>query len=245
MSAQFSLSGLAPSRLQATAAAFGVGLMLSAALGSASAQSSEGGQRAAAPVLAASSSSLAKKPPVAAPKNAVAAKSGWPLLSAEQQRALQPLASTWDSLSEGQRRKWLEISRNYPSLSGADKARLHSRMSEWVALSAQERAKARLNFAATSELSKELTPAEKKAKWEAYQSLSPEEKKKFAESGAKTPQGAAPATRPVAQRKLTTLAPTNDSSVKPSKVVPSSRSDEASTVPTESTTLPPSANPQP
>lgn len=244
MSVQFNLPGLAPSKLQSTAAAFGVGLVLSAALGSASAQS-EGVQRAAAPVLAASSSSLAKKPPVAAPKTAVVPKAGWPLLSAEQQRALQPLASTWDSLSEGQRRKWLEISRSYPSLSGADKVRLHSRMSEWVGLSAQERASARLNFAATSELSKELTPAEKKAKWEAYQSLSPEEKKKLAESGAKTPQGAAPATRPVAQRKLTTLAPTNDSGVKPSKVVPPSRSDEASTVPAESTTLPPSANPQP
>jgi hypothetical protein len=244
MNAPLSLPGLAKSKVQATAAAFGVGLALLTSFGIASAQS-EGAQRAAAPVFAASSSSstLAKKIPVAAPKNAVAPKSGWLLLSAEQQRALQPLASTWDSLSEGQRRKWLEISRNYPSLSGADKARLHSRMSEWVALSAQARANARLNFAATSELSKELTPAEKKAKWEAYQSLSAEEKKKFAESGAKTPQGAAPATRPVAQRKLTTLAPANDAGVKPSKVVPPSRADETSTGPAESTNLSPAANP--
>ena len=46
---------------------------------------------------------------------------------------------------------------------------MHSRMNEWVAMSPQDRAAARLNFAKTKELSKQLTADEKKAKWETYQ----------------------------------------------------------------------------
>jgi hypothetical protein len=139
------------------------------------------------------------------------------LLTADQQRALQPLAQSWGSLSDGQQRKWLEISRNYPSLSSADKAKMHSRMSAWVALSPRERAEARLNFAATNELSKELSPLEKQAKWETYQSLSPEEKRKLAEAGVRPPVGAALPSRPVAQKKLATLPPA-DAAAKAPKI---------------------------
>lgn len=147
------------------------------------------------------------KPVPAKPQQTAQQKPGWSLLTGEQQRALQPLAQSWGSLSEGQRRKWLEISRNYPSLSNADKVKMHSRMSDWVALSPRERAEARLNFAATNELSKELSPQEKQAKWETYQSLSAEEKRKLAESGMRPPVGAALPSRPVAQKKLATLPP--------------------------------------
>jgi hypothetical protein len=164
-------------------------------------------------------------PPVplalAKPQQAAPAKSGWPLLTVDQQRALQPLAQSWGSLSDGQRRKWIEISRNYPSLSSADKAKMHSRMSAWVALSPRERAEARLNFAATSELSKELSPQEKQAKWETYQSLSPEEKRKLAEAGVRPPVGAALPSRPVAQKKLATLPPADTSAKAPKIATPS------------------------
>ena len=155
------------------------------------------------------------KPALAKPQLTTPAKSGWSLLTADQQRALQPLAQSWSSLSNGQQRKWLEISRNYPSLSAADKAKMHSRMSEWVALSPRERAEARLNFAATNELSKELSPQEKQAKWESYQSLSPEEKRKLAESGIRPPVGAALPSRPVAQKKLATLPPADTAAKAP------------------------------
>ena len=160
------------------------------------------------------------KPAAAKAPQTVPARSGWALLKADQQRALQPLAQTWGSLSEGQQRKWLEISRNYPSLSDADKAKMHSRMSEWVALSPRERAEARLNFAATHELSKELSPQEKQAKWESYQSLSPEEKRKLAEAGVRPPVGAALPSRPVAQKKLATLPPPDTSAKAPKIATP-------------------------
>jgi hypothetical protein len=75
-------------------------------------------------------------------------------------------------------------------------------MNEWVTLSPQQRAQARLNFARTKELSKQLTPEEKKAKWQTYQALSPEEKQKLAAKASPKPVGAATAVKPVAPQKL-------------------------------------------
>ena len=82
---------------------------------------------------------------------------------------------------------------------------MHSRMNEWVAMSPQQRAAARLNFAKTKELSKELSPVEKKAKWESYQALSPEEKLKLAATASPRPTGAATAVKPVEPQKLAVL----------------------------------------
>jgi hypothetical protein len=150
----------------------------------------------------------AAKPIPNKPATATPSKQDWALLTPAQQQALQPLAKSWASLSNGQKRKWLEISLNYPSLSPEDKAKMHSRMSEWAALSPRARAEARLNFASTNELSRQLSPQEKQAKWQAYQSLSNEEKRKLAESGVRPPVGAALPARPVPEKKLATIAPT-------------------------------------
>lgn len=127
-----------------------------------------------------------------------AARTGWAALTAEQQHALRPLAGAWPKLSEAQKRKWIALSRNYPRMTPDDQARLHSRMTEWVALSPQQRTQARLNFAET----KDLSADDKKAKWEAYQALPPEEKRKLA-AGAhpRTPPTAA-AIKPVPPQKL-------------------------------------------
>jgi hypothetical protein len=82
-------------------------------------------------------------------------------------------------------------------MSGAEQAKLHSRMTEWVALSPQQRTQARLNFGQTQQ----LAPADKKAQWEAYQQLSAEEKRKLAAKAPKAPSTAA-AVKPVAPEKL-------------------------------------------
>lgn len=133
----------------------------------------------------------------------VAPGPSWSELTPVQQQALKPLAMSWNtSLSQSQKRKWLEISKNYPSLSPEGQATMHSRMNEWVSLSPQQRAQARLNFGKTRELSKELTPDEKKAKWQAYQALSAEEKQKLAAKASPKPAGAATAVKPVAPQKL-------------------------------------------
>jgi hypothetical protein len=160
---------------------------------------------AQAPKPAVPASAIAKPPPV--PAKPVVAKPTWAELTPMQQQALKPLASSWDTVSEAQKRKWLEISKNYPSLSPEEQAVMHSRMNEWVTLSPQQRAQARLNFAKTKELSRQLTPEEKKAKWQTYQALSPEEKQKLAAKAPPKPTGAATAVKPVAPQKLASVPP--------------------------------------
>lgn len=157
----------------------------------------------AAPAKSATTpASGAKASPLAAVK-ASTSRPAWVELTPMQQQALKPLAGNWDTnISEPQKRKWLEVSKNYPSLPPEDQAVLHSRMNEWIALSPEQRAQARLNFAKTKELSKQLTPEEKKAKWQTYQALSPEEKQKLAAKASPKPAGAATAIKPVAPQKL-------------------------------------------
>lgn len=125
----------------------------------------------------------------------------WRELTSTQQQSLIPLASKWDILNETQKRKWIALSRNFPRMSGPEQAKLHSRMAEWVTLSPQQRTLARLNFGETQQIS----PDDKKAKWEAYQALPPEEKKKLAAgAAAKTPTTAA-AVKPVGPDKLAVI----------------------------------------
>ena len=151
---------------------------------------------------------------------AVGSGPNWSQLTPSQQQTLAPLASSWDTgMSEAQKRKWLEISKNYSGLTPQDQATLNSRMNEWVALSPQQRAQARLNFGKTKELSRQLTPEEKKAKWEAYQALSPEEKQKLAAKASPQPTGAATAVKPVAPQKLASV-PAQSASKPASKPAP-------------------------
>lgn len=162
--------------------------------------------QATAPAASASAP-IAAKPPVAASTKTAASGPSWADLTPLQQQTLKPLASSWNTISEPQKRKWLEISKNYPSLPPEGQATMHSRMNEWVTLSPQQRAQARLNFAKTKELSTQLTPEEKKAKWETYQALSAEEKQKLAAKASPKPTGAATAVKPVAPQKLAAVPP--------------------------------------
>lgn len=146
--------------------------------------------------------------PASAPVTDKTAASGsaWSELTPSQQQILAPLASNWNTgMSEAQKRKWLEISRNYSALSPEGQATLNSRMTEWIALSPQQRSQARLNFGKTKELSRQLTPEEKKTQWETYQALSPEEKQDLAAKASPKPKGAATAIKPVAPQKLVTV----------------------------------------
>jgi hypothetical protein len=123
--------------------------------------------------------------------------SGWNALNPAQKQSLLPLATSWGTLTESQRRKWLALTKNFASMSPADQATLHSRMTEWAALSPQQRSRARLNFGET----RQLPPTEKKAQWEAYQALSPEEKRRLAESRNTNSAGTATALKPVPPQK--------------------------------------------
>ena len=122
----------------------------------------------------------------------------WAELSPAQKQALEPLATNWSRLGEAHKRKWLAVSSNFPTMPPGEQARLHSRMAEWAALSPQQRTQARLNFAEAQAL-----PADdKRAKWEAYQALPPEEKKKLAAGAGKPVPPTAAAVQPVQPQKL-------------------------------------------
>lgn len=124
----------------------------------------------------------------------------WQELSAAQQQALSPLVQLWPSMTEPHKRKWLAVSQNFAQLSPDERATIQSRMREWAALTAQQRAAARLNFANAQQLLQE----DKRAKWEAYLALPDDAKQKLAAQHVKPVIGAAPAFKPVAAGKITT-----------------------------------------
>lgn len=150
----------------------------------------------------------AKSPAVTATQPA------WRELTSQQQLALKPLAAKWASLPDSNRRKWLAISKNYSSLPAAEQAKMHSRMAEWVSLSQRQRSEARLQYAQT----KQLSPAEKAANWQAYQALSVEERQKLAAKAAPKPVGAAPATKPVPPQKLAVVPVTRKTPSRTAKI---------------------------
>lgn len=136
----------------------------------------------------------------------------WAGLSNAQRQALKPLGPAWNSLGEGQRRKWIALSLNFEKMSPSEQQKLHQRMGEWVKLSARERSQARLNFAETER----LVSDDKQAKWEAYQALSEDERRKLAEQAPRRPvPGVATAVRPIPRQRLATMpvAPENQSTM--------------------------------
>lgn len=170
----------------------------------------------AAPVaIAQSAASPAPLRASSAPVKATPTKPLWVSLTADQRQALAPLAASWDTLPEGQKRKWIAMVINYGKMPPPEQARLHSRMSEWIALSPQQRVQARLNFGETQQLSGE----EKKAKWEAYQALPAEEKSRLAASAAARPPTTAAPVKPVAPQKLATMPKSSPELVRPPRIV--------------------------
>ncbi|NBX55369.1 MAG: DUF3106 domain-containing protein [Betaproteobacteria bacterium] len=134
----------------------------------------------------------------AANKPIAPTRPNWSELSASEQQALAPLKTQWQTISAAQKRKWLALAKNFATLSGEDRVKLHSRVQEWAQLSPQQRTQARLNFAETAQ----HTTDEKRAKWEAYQALSVEEKNKLAAASTAAPTGAATAVKKVPPHKL-------------------------------------------
>lgn len=142
----------------------------------------------------------------------------WMDLSETQQQALAPLAQLWPTMTEPHKRKWLAISQNFTQLTADEQSTVQGRMREWAALSPQQRAAARLNYADAQQLLQE----DKKAKWAAYQALTPEAKQKLAAQQNKPVVGAAPASKPVAATKLATPPAANNN-----KALPRIASDQA------------------
>lgn len=143
----------------------------------------------------------------------------WSSLTTAQKEALYPLANRWALLSEGQKRNWLNLAAGFHAMSPQEQAKMLARLTDWASLSAQQRSQARLNYAAAARL-----PADdRRARWEAYQALSEEEKKRLAAKAAPKPKGAATAIRPVSPKKLVRVPAATDAPpalLNPPKIVP-------------------------
>ena len=164
---------------------------------------------------------LAQTAPSASAAKATPSLPGRPLwmdLSDSQQQALAPLSQLWPTMTEPHKRKWLAISQNFSQLTTDEQNTVQGRMHAWAALSPQQRAAARLNFADAQQLLQD----DKKAKWAAYQALSPEAKQKLAAQQTKPSVGAAQAAKPVASAKLATPPSANNN-----KSLPRIASDQA------------------
>ena len=144
-------------------------------------------------VTAAPAASASVKKPESSPT--------WQSLSANQKTALAPLHKLWPEISEAQKRKWLALSVNFSDRSAEEQAKMQARMKDWAKLTPQQRALARLNFAEVQQ----VTLDERKIKWEAYLSLSSDERHELSKGHPPAPNSAAIATRPVPPQKLAVL----------------------------------------
>lgn len=112
----------------------------------------------------------------------------WRDLTPAQRVALRPLERDWPQIDAVRKRKWLEIASRYPTMSRADQERLQARMAQWARMSADERRIARLNYREFRDFSAE----QRLDRWQAYQSLSEEERQRLAKEAQQARKAAGP-----------------------------------------------------
>lgn len=94
----------------------------------------------------------------------------WVKLSAIEQRTLEPLKSTWSTLTAEQQDKWRLVVNRFQAKPPHVQRRLAARVVEWARFTPEQRAHARLNFL---ELAKHYSPRQRKQQWLAFQKAKP------------------------------------------------------------------------
>lgn len=118
----------------------------------------------------------------------------WNSLTAAQKQVLAPLQRDWSSIEPARRQKWLEVAARYPQMPQDERERLQARMSEWARMTPAQRGAARQQFQEARRVSDE----ERQARWQAYQSLPPEERDRLAERAKPAARAKAAEARAVA-----------------------------------------------
>lgn len=117
----------------------------------------------------------------------------WRDLKPTQQALLKPLEQDWSRIESPQKQKWLQVAEGFPKMSAAEQGRVQARMADWAKLTPEERGRARMNFQEATQVPSQ----DRQARWDAYQALSPEQKRQLAARAAT----AAPASAAEASRK--------------------------------------------
>ncbi len=108
----------------------------------------------------------------------VAAEQGprWHSLTAAQRNALTPLQRDWPSIDLARKQKWIEVASVYQTMSAPERERVQQRMNDWAQMTPAERGRARLQFQET----RQLPAQDRQARWDAYQALGDDERKRLA-----------------------------------------------------------------
>ncbi len=165
----------------------------------------------ALPSLAQTTPSAAKGVPPAAAEGVT-----WGALNASQQRALRPLEAEWGRIDSPRRSKWLEIADRFPAMSPAQQARVQTRMTEWAKLTPRERGQARMNFREAQQ----VPTQERKAKWEEYNALPPEQRKQLAAKAVPPARKPGNETTADSSSQKTNVVPNSSYAPKPKPVAP-------------------------
>lgn len=104
----------------------------------------------------------------------------WSSLSPAQQNALRPLQQEWNSIEGNRKTKWIEVADRLPSMSPDERTRVQARMSDWARMTPRERGQARLNY----KEAQQLPATDRKARWEAYKALPPDQQRELAARAA-------------------------------------------------------------
>ncbi len=137
----------------------------------------------------------------------------WSELTPKQQALLAPLERDWSEISDTQRSKWLSATPTLATMSGEEIKRVHDRIRDWTMLSGAERLNARIGF----QVSRQLTPEQRQARWEAYKALPAEERRALAEKAMARRQALAEA--PARAAKPTVAQRRSDMPPAPPKLV--------------------------
>jgi hypothetical protein len=108
----------------------------------------------------------------AKPSIAPLAQPRWSDLSTEQRQILAAFGSQWSELPSNEKRAWSDLARRFPQLGPQEQARAQSRISEWAALTPEQRRIARANYRLLQQIGKDNLATE----WERYQALTPDQR---------------------------------------------------------------------
>ena len=139
----------------------------------------------------------------------------WHELKPAQQTLLKPLEREWSGIGAQHKQKWIEMSARFPTMSPPEQARIQERMAEWARLTPQQRSQARLHF----QEAKQVPAIDRKARWDAYQALSPEQKQQLAARAAPQTAGDKPAARETPQAK-SNIVPNPALTARPKVIAP-------------------------
>lgn len=114
----------------------------------------------------------------------------WASLTPAQRSALAPLQAEWPRIDASQKQKWVEVATKLPGMGADERSRVQVRMAEWARMTPSERGRARLQFQET----RRLAPSDRQERWQAYQSLPPDQRRALAANAA--PSAAPKATKP-------------------------------------------------